>query len=293
MMLISTAILEFLREQEARGNSPETVVYYRRCLGYFLDWYGDRDILVLSCDDCKDYYIYLRSAPLASISQQTYVRALRAFLAWAFDEDYIDVDIPDSFRLPKAQRKVIAILSDDEVDRILGVFCLDDYLGLRNWLICALMLDSGLRLGEVVDLKLDDVLSDEGCLIVIGKGNKQRFVPIGDTVKAYLDLYISEYLNIVNCCLFVTCDGNPISHSTVKDLFRDIRYATGISRLHPHLLRHTFATRYLENGGDIYGLQMILGHTSLDMVKRYLHLRPSSVTKNFSDYCPLDAKKPP
>ena len=80
----------------------------------------------------------------------------------------------------------------------------------------------------------------------------------------------------------------PVKETTIKDLFRKLKVKSGIDRLHPHLLRHTFATRYLENGGNIYSLQLLLGHTSLEMVKRYLHLANSKVRKDFVNYSPLD-----
>ncbi len=83
-------------------------------------------------------------------------------------------------------------------------------------------------------------------------------------------------------------DGTPITESTVKDLFVKLKVLTGIERLHPHLLRHTFATRYLENGGNIYALQSILGHTSLEMVKRYTHLATGKIRKEFVNFSPID-----
>ncbi|MBR2460679.1 MAG: tyrosine-type recombinase/integrase [Clostridia bacterium] len=160
--------------------------------------------------------------------------------------------------------------------------------GLRDYTVCTLMVDSGLRLHEIVTLERKHVHLDERYLIVTGKGDKQRIVPFGDftarTLRAYDDARKSWCPPIAS--FFVTVDGEPMIDTTLKDVFRRLKERSGIPRLHPHLLRHTFATKYLGNGGDVYTLQRILGHTTLDMVKKYLHL---SNQLTISAYCsPID-----
>lgn len=121
------------------------------------------------------------------------------------------------------------------------------------------------------------------------KGNKERFVPLGLNSKRALLRYCSIVPNgEKETPLFVKDTLIPIRESTVKQLFRKLKEQSEIPRLHPHLLRHTFATRYIERGGDIYSLQSILGHTSLEMVKKYVHLIPSKTVVNFSALSPLD-----
>lgn len=163
------------------------------------------------------------------------------------------------------------------------------FVDFRNYCIVALMLDSGLRLNEVVTLESGNIHIAEGYVIVNGKGNKQRIVPLGLNSKKALLRYVSL---IPNHCdktpLFVKDTLTTLKQSTVKDLFRKLKIKADIPRLKPHLLRHTFATRYLENGGDIYTLQMILGHTTLEMVKKYIHLTTTKMTINFAEYSPLD-----
>jgi len=206
----------------------------------------------------------------------------------------MDQHIPARFKLPKAQRKTIDVLTDDEIRRLFSCFDLRTMTGARNYAMCALMLDSGLRLNEVVTLPIGGVHVSEGYAIVDGKGNKQRLVPLGLQSKRALIRYMGRVpVCSVEAPLFVKDTLIPLQQSTIKQLFRKLKVRAGIPRLRPHLLRHSFATRYLEHGGDIYSLQQILGHTSLEMVKRYVHMIPSKTVISFPRFSPLDnlAKK--
>jgi integrase/recombinase XerC/integrase/recombinase XerD len=219
---------------------------------------------------------------------------LRVFLTWCFNEGYATENIPARFKLPKAQRKTIDVLTDDEVRRLFACFDLHTMTGARNYAICVLMLDSGLRLNEVVTLPIGAVHVLEGYVIVDGKGNKQRLVPLGLQSKRALIRYMGRVpQGEQKAPLFVKDNLIPLQQSTITQLFRKLKTRANIPRLHPHLLRHSFATRYLENGGDIYSLQQILGHTSLEMVKKYVHLIPSKTVVCFPQFSPLDnlAKK--
>lgn len=290
-MTIRECIYDFLIEQQVRGNSPKTQKHYFRCLGLFERFQSPKnpDISAVSVSDCKAYYIHLSNRNVSSVTVQTYIRALRAFLSWCYLEGYISENIPKKFRLPKAQKKKIDILTDSEVEQLFRCLSGRDFISIRNYCIVALMIDSGLRLNEVVTIRRDKIHIAEGYAIVNGKGNKERFVPLGLNSKRALLRYCAIVPNKEKeTPLFVKDTLIPIKESTVKQLFRKLKSRSGIPRLHPHLLRHTFATRYIERGGDIYSLQSILGHTSLEMVKKYVHLIPSKTVVNFAVLSPLD-----
>lgn len=290
-MTIRECIDDFLIEQQVRGNSPKTQKHYFRCLGLFERFQSPKnpDISAVSVSDCKAYYIHLSNRNVSSVTVQTYIRALRAFLSWCYLEGYISENIPKKFRLPKAQKKKIDILTDSEVEQLFRCLSGRDFISIRNYCIVALMIDSGLRLNEVVTIRRDKIHIAEGYAIVNGKGNKERFVPLGLNSKRALLRYCAIVPNREKeTPLFVKDTLIPIKESTIKQLFRKLKSRSGIPRLHPHLLRHTFATRYIERGGDIYSLQSILGHTSLEMVKKYVHLIPSKTVVNFAVLSPLD-----
>lgn len=294
-MYLTECIDEFLIEQRVRGNSAATVDYYSRTLRFFREFIGEVHIADVTLSDCRRYYLALVEEDITTVSVQTYIRGLRAFLNWCYESEYTDVDICAKFKLPKATRKVIDVLTDREVSSLFDSLAGDDWLSARNRLIVALMLDSGLRLHEVVTLSCSCIHSDEGYLIVQqGKGDKQRVVPFGSTTAQLLREYtgLTNFIPPREPLLIKVSDirygYEPISDVTIKQLFRKLKERAGIRRLKPHLLRHTFATRYLENGGNIYTLQQILGHTSLEMVKRYLHLATTRIRLDFPKFSPLD-----
>lgn len=295
-MTLSLAIEDFLIEQRVRGNSSATLVYYNHALGCFKRSIGDVELSEITLQICKDYYLNLADEQENSVTIQSYIRALRAFLNWLYENELIELDLCAKFKLPKATRKVIDVLTDEEITRIFAALEGDSWLDVRNKLILALMLDSGLRLNEVVTLQRRHVKLEERYLIVTGKGDKQRTVPFGDATAELL----GEYMRItkdskISALLIkvseISFGHEPITDSAIKNMFKKLKKRADVPRLYPHLLRHTFATRYLENGGNIYTLQAILGHTSLEMVKRYLHLATNRIRRDFSRYSPLDCIK--
>lgn len=287
-MTVREAVEEFLIDQTVRGNTMKTVQSYHNTLMYFLRFAGeDLTLEELTLSLSRQYYLTLTYRMLSSTSIQSYIRQLRAFLHWLYLEDLITEDICHRFRLPKAKRPIVDVLTDEEIRRMFACFSSDSFLDIRNRAVLALFLDSGIRLSELVTLRYHCLHIQERYCIVDGKGQKQRAVPFGISARNYLAHY-AALIPHSSRYFFLKENGDPISIATLKDLFRHLKIHAAIDRLHAHLLRHTFATRYLENGGNIYALQSILGHTSLEMVKRYLHLATGRIRQEFVDFSPLD-----
>ena len=303
-MTIDEAIEEFMLEQRVRGNAEKTLIDYRQKLGQFRLYMGNVDVSSLTVRRCKEWQLSLVDRDLETASVQGYIRSARAFLHWLFLEDLIDEDLCTRFRVPKGKQKRIDVLTDAEILAIYA--CWPDpgsWVDARNRVIVSLMLDAGLRLSELVSARRSSLHLRERYLIVDGKGAKQRAVVFGVQTERMLGDYLTRAPQvdplIINAS-FLSHPGTPIggiSQETVKDLFRVIRRRTGIKRLHPHLLRHTFATRYIENGGRERDLQDLLGHTSSKMTQRYVHLAQKSIRAEFVNYSPLDRledeKNPP
>ncbi len=291
-MTLKSTLDEFLITQQLRGNSEKTIEYYSNCVGPLVKFAGyETDVLLLDDNMLKNYSLELHNRELASNSIKTYLKGIKAYLNWLYQEEYTAINLADNLIMPKAQRKTIDILTDAELKKLFSIFNLKNIIELRNCCICALMSDSGLRKSEIIRLKVGDIHISEGYCIVNGKGNKQRIVPLGNYTKKYLIKYISQRPKTVdNTALFLTRQQTPITASVIERLFKTLKTRQDLltPRIHAHLLRHTFATNYLENGGNIYSLQLILGHSSLEMEKKYVHLTQSKAVLNFKNYSPLD-----
>lgn len=283
--MINDKINEFLQTQILRGNSSRTVAYYREMLGYFLEFCkssGADALLQLDIELYNNYVLeLLERDTLNRISACTYLRAVRSFLHWCGECGYLGEWVY-TVRLPKKSKSMVVPLSYDEIRKIFGCFSAEslvadvDCLQLRNLCIIMLMLDCGLRRGEVVNLMCKQVDFERRSLLVTGKGDKQRIVPMGNMVVDYLQIY-NRWLGRNPDCLddipfFVGRDGGGITENAIRCFFQDLKKATGITRLHPHLLRHTFATNYLLNGGNLESLRLLLGHSDIQTTQRYLHL---------------------
>ena len=289
-LTLQDGVSSFLVEQQIRGNSEKTLIFYRSSLSKAMAFLGAGSPLdALTLAQLRGYYLALQKKGLSSVTIQSYIRAVRSFLTWCYREDYIPQELSVKFRLPKAQRKEIDTLTDSEVQRLLACFNPRSLLQLRNLCICSLMLDSGLRREEVVTLSLPLLHVREGYAIVNGKGNKQRTVPLGLHTRKLLLRYLSRRPGCApSDRVFLKANLSPVSGNTVRQMFDRLKIRADIPRLKAHLLRHTFATRYLENGGDMYSLQQMLGHTSLEMVKRYVHTTHRKTVSKFPDFSTLD-----
>jgi integrase/recombinase XerC/integrase/recombinase XerD len=278
-MKLSKVIEEYLLEHQIQGHSLATVRYYRQNLTWFCDYLQNTDISDVTLSHAREYVLQLRERNVTSVTLQTYTRAIRGFLTWCYNEDYISENIPKKLKLPRATRKAIDVLTDIEISRLLDCIDTRRFIGLRDIVVVLLMLDSGMRLSEVLRVEYGKIHLESGYLIAHGRGNKERFVPLGLHTRKYLIKYLAQLPPMTEQAIIVVKDKLTTANlSTIQDLFRRLKKRSGIPRLRPHLLRHTFATRYLSLGGDVYTLQAILGHTSLEMTKRYSHMIPDKIS---------------
>lgn len=274
-MTISDAFTAFTREKYSEGISEETLRFYNYNIPKFIEWcydfYDIEDVGDLDSTVFEEYKIYLLSNKhkTKKTSLQTYSRAIKTFLNWINSKNLLDDDI-GKLTLIKAETPNIVPLSDAEIKILLN--CFDDtFLGVRNKLIVLLMVDSGLRRGEVVSLSTGNINLINNTMLIIGKGNKERLVPFGEETKRYIRIYLNM-IDKKEKYFFQNNDGKPITNNTIKLFFQKLKINSEIYRLHPHLLRHTFATNYILYGGDVEELRILLGHTSIIMTQKYIHL---------------------
>ena len=178
-------------------------------------------------------------------------------------------------------------ISEEEIKKLLSSQNEFTLIGVRNLLAISLMLDAGLRVSEVCNLDVTDINRELGLIRVFGKGQKERLVPLTDSIRRYYDKYV--FLgDIFSGCLFLDKEtGERITPSGISQILRRIKKQYNFKKLHPHYLRHTFATLFLVNGGDPVHLQIILGHETLYMTEQYLHIANQMTMSEKKKYSPL------
>lgn len=270
----------FLLEQEYRNNSYVTIEWYKSHLSEFFAWLKSNEPEDLNLLKFKQYGVFLKSQTkrdgdkLSSSSVHGSLRAVKAFYNFCIGEDYVE-DFSRQLRLPKVHSKEHLILEDSEIMQLLRVFGSSSARSnQRNKCFVLLMLDCGLRRGEIPRINIGDINFPTNSMIVRGKGSKQRLIPIGEKTCDQLINYRLQYRpNAISSePFFLDQTGNRCSDNLVKLVFQRLKEESGIERLHPHLLRHTFATYYLADGGDLETLRLILGHSNIHTTQMYLHL---------------------
>ena len=294
----------------AEGKSPKTISWYSANLRRFHSYLKSRHLpdSVDSIDTklLREYVLYLlkrnrfddhpytpaKTELLSTATVHGHVRTLRAFFSWLVTEELAESNVAKALRPPKVAKKVVSTLSDEEIGSILSALSPTNTCNARNQTIFMLLLDSGLRIGELINLRMEDVHMNEGFLKVMGKGKKERIVPIGSNAQRALQRYIfrfrpkPDHPGIAN--VFLSIHGNPLTENSIKLMFARLAQKSGVYRLHAHLCRHTFATRFLINGGDVFTLQQILGHSTLEMVRHYVNLASNHVAIQHQRFSPLD-----
>lgn len=293
---------DFQLHNRTEGKSEKTVLWYNEVLDLFIRWLKDTEepTNIGSVDEhlVRLFVLYLQSRQCHGHKPSTHtinnrVRALRAFFHWLYERGYTKADLLARLRPPRTSELLIELLEDQEIAGLFANLDQDTAPGARDAAILALMLDAGLRLSEIVDLLEGNVHIQEAYLKVVGKGNKERLVPMGDLSRRLLARYYSYFRpQPVQRSIeqfFLSLDGFPLTGKAIQSMINRLARKSGIPRLHPHLCRHTYATNFLIGGGNVLLLKQYLGHTSLKMVDHYVHLaskRAAIMARNFS---PLDS----
>lgn len=299
---------EFINTVE--GKSPRTICWYSdnlRDLAKYMRLQMPCDSLSgFTLDTVRNYILYLQRRPrfqghphapsdgrrLSPKTIQCHVRTAKAFSSWLFREGYTMDNRLQGLKLPKAPTKIKEPLSTEEINTVLGCIDTRSPIGFRDHAMISTALDTGMRASELAGVSLGNTNLDAGYIKVMGKGSKERIIPIGEVVRSLLWKYLigAREKLLKNGCdsLFLSEDGKPMSLNAVKLMFARVARKSGVRRLHPHLCRLTFAINYLLNGGDIFSLQAILGHSSLEMVRQYLHFTISQIRTQHHKFSPMD-----
>lgn len=327
-----------LHERHARhartlNKSEKTIDWYRGAIEDFCRFLTEvyhapvpAQLADFTLERVRDYVLYLRGRPafaghpflaprerpLSDASVNCYVRGLRGFASWLYEQDYTETNILGRLKAPKMTKKVVDVLNDDEIARILAQLSTPTATNVRNRAIFLTLLDTGIRASELLSLTLPRARLDEGYLLVLGKGKKERPVKIGQTAAQAIRRYLARYRpeparstieevfltegyrvartlradhanhdglapdeetlgeEILEEEVMFSEPGWPLTDNALRLLFMRLGKHAGVPRLHPHLLRHTYACRYLLAHRDPIALKTMLGHTTLAMTNHYV-----------------------
>lgn len=316
---LSRAIEGFLYYKAASGLTQSTINDYNYSLGKLAEYLQDPLISEITSKDLDRFFLYLRENLLVTRAAITPVQprklspktllniwgACSVFFKWV--EREFNLANPFKIERPRARTKPISPFTKEEVEALFKA-CDTSKVAHSNrrksWVVTrptkkrdkallSLLLDTGTRISEACGIKIGEVDFKNGRILVTGKGSKSRYVSIGRSCRQALWAYVSERYpkDVPNPDenLFLDVENwRPLNRDSARNLLKRLGEKAGIRGVHPHRFRHTFAIMYLRNGGDIFTLQRMLGHTSLDMVKHYLSLSDVDVDAVHQRSSPLD-----
>jgi len=285
-----------------------TVVALTKLKDFLLAHHLPTDAKLISAKDIRNFIIYLQSSKrfsnhpythsqsneLSAISINSYLRAIRAaFNRWV-NEGFLEQTPFEKVRIPKAPKKIIPTFTKEQIEALLDVIDTAHPEGFRDYLLILLYLDTACRLTEVTNLRIGAVNPRERCMKVLGKGSKERIVPIGATTQKLLWKYINLYRPDPALPryehVFLTRDGRPLTNKRVEAIMKKYGKKAGITgvRCSPHTLRHTACVFWIRNGGDIFSLQRITGHSSLEVLRGYVNLAQGDIAAAHQRYSAVD-----
>ena len=273
-----------------RRMSPNTVASYCHDVEGFLTFVGYPPAAVTS-EDITRYLGHVTDQGLSKRSTARLLSSLRSFFDWCVEEGEIKDNPCDRVDAPKLGKYLPAVLSVEEVTAILESVDLKKPFGKRDRAILEVLYGCGLRVSECANLRISHVYLDEGFVDVIGKGDKQRLVPLGevaaDAIRAYLEDRPSPSARAYEDYLFLNRFGKPLSRVSLFKLVKDQAMAAGIQKeISPHTFRHSFATHLIENGADLRIVQEMLGHESILTTEIYTHIDTQTWHKSVLSHHP-------
>lgn len=264
--------------------SSNTIEAYLNDVGKFVQWLDleDRKLSPLSvkADDLTQFILWANQLGLEATTQARLISGLRAFYKYLLVEDLLDDDPTELLESPRMRRKMPEVLSVYEIQAMLQSVDLSDPQGQRNRAMLEILYACGLRVSELVNLKLTQLFLDAGFLKVIGKNNKERLVPIGGEAVKYLRIYLENVRNLqtnlkkeAENVVFLNRRGGKLSRVMVFLLVKEFAAKAGVQKtISPHTFRHSFATHLVEGGADLKAVQDMLGHESITTTEIYTHL---------------------
>ena len=268
-----------------KKHSDNTIINYKNDIIHFLEFNASE--INIKKDDITNYlkYLYDNNTSKSSIARK--LSSLRTFYEYLVKKDVITVNYFKMFKNPKKERNLPKFVKEDDIDKMFLVPNTRTWIGERNLLIIRMLYATGIRVSELVNIKLDDININDRTIKILGKGSKERIVVFGNNTKEALDEYLARGRRQVDFhssnYLFLNKDGNRLSTRYVRKIINDIIFKASIEmHVSPHMLRHTFATGMLNNGADLVSVKDLLGHESLNTTSIYTHVSDEKIKEVYN-----------
>lgn len=285
-------ISDFLSYLEVEANySKNTINSYENDLNKFEEYYKSKDLLKIISKDIEKYIQTLSDLAPTTVSHN--ISSLKTFYSYFLKQGRISNNPTDGIKSPKLGIHLPTYLTIDEVNKLLDIEVTDAFSS-RNKAILELMYATGLRISEVISLEFKNIDYDECIIRVMGKGSKERIVPVNDYAIKYLKEYIDNYRpelvkNEINNYIFLNNHGRMLTRQGIFKMIKNYAALKNIKKtIGPHTLRHTFATHLLENGADLRVIQELLGHSDISTTQIYTHLTKEALHNEYKKYFPRD-----
>lgn len=291
---VLSAYTTFLRIE--RGLAENTIVSYAYDIQSFIDFAKEHFPKTKPKSCTKEElqsYVYALSKKVNARSQTRQISGLKSFFNYLIFEGLREDSPMDLIESPKIGRKLPEVLSVDEIDKIVAGIDRSSPLGQRNVALIETLYGSGLRVSELVGLKISDLLFEENLVLITGKGNKQRLVPLGGVSARLLRIYLEEIRvhfpikKSAGDIVFLNRNGNQLTRAMIFTIVRKAAKEAGVTKkISPHTFRHSFATHLLENGADLRSIQMMMGHENITTTEVYMHVDTKHLSESLKAFHP-------
>ena len=279
-----------------RGLSKNTIENYTFDIEKLVLFLNEKEIKVSPIhisEETVQQFIYEMAPQINPRSQSRLISGLKSFFNYLIFEDYRKDTPLELIEVPKIGRKLPDTLSTEEIDALIEAIDLSTLEGERNKAMLETLYSCGLRVSELISLKISDLFFEEGFIKITGKGNKQRFVPVGKTTIKFITTYVNQIRVHIAVqknfedTLFLNRRGKQLTRAMIFTIIKNLASAINLNKtISPHTFRHSFATHLLENGADLRSIQLMLGHESITTTEVYMHLDRKFLAQVLNTYHP-------
>lgn len=278
-----------------KGYQENTIISYQKDLNQFLKYSKNINVSNIDYEYIRKYLKFLHDKKYNKRSVSRHISSLKSFFKYLLKIGVIKKNPMVLITNPKLDKNLPNFVNYYDLEKLLNASDQNDILGLRNALILELLYSSGVRVSELVNIKLDDIDFSNSRILILGKGNKERYVIYGSICEKLLNKYLEEsriLLNKNSDYLFLNKFGNKISDRAIRMIIDDIVKKSGLKQnISPHTLRHTFATHLLNEGADLKIVQELLGHENISTTGIYTHVSNEKLRKVYLEAHPRAKKE--